>query len=976
MSRRMAPGSRQAPPPVAEPRHCDEDTLRALARGTLAPSEAAPVRRHLQDCRECSRRLEEVDPLAGETLAPGPRGAAPEEALQRASPHALEPGGRVDRYLIVERLSSGAVGEIYAAYDPQLDRKIALKLMRADVLSAMGTRSGRASLLAEAKALARLNHPNVVAVYGVGEVGEEIFIAMELVEGESLLAWLRDRRRSPAEILPVFKMAGLGLAAAHAVGLVHRDFKPLNVLVGRDGRVRVVDFGLARAASAPEEPVPPAPGEPAASGHADRTELPLSGTPAYMAPEQLRREPADARTDQFSFAVTLFEALHGSRPFLAETPAGLLQAMERGPGPLPAKSPVPGWLHDLLVRALSFDREDRFPSMDALLEALERDPTVRRRQRWRAAGVALAAAAVVAGAVVARSSAQRECAPPGSRWAGVWDGTRRTAVREALDRTGKPFARAAADAVERAMDRYRAEWLSMHQASCLAGLDGALPGDVMALRAECLDRRLAYARALVDQLAVADGTAAQNAARAVAELQPLSDCADEQALRAGATWPLDASRRGEVEAVRAEVERASALYAVGSMTAALEVARGAAARAEVTGYLPLVADVHLLLAHLHGRLHHYEEAVAADHRAAAAAQETGQMDLVVQAWTDLVLQLSLQGEDASVWSAYAEAGLQRLSGDTRKHKVRLRREQAAMAINARQYQQGLALAREALAIAEQLPGQSPELDRALAAVATSAWYLGDLDTAVAVYERGMELVLRTEGASHPRYANYATNLAGALLERGDWEGALRHVAEAESTVRKGLSAGSSWLITLLQYRAMALAHLEVERGAAPSAESLVRSELRVLEQAGRRDEPMTISLMGTLAEVLRVHGRCGEAVPILQRVRDSFARDTAGAETEWELAELRNRLGACLLATGQPARALPELRQSVQWFEKNGTRNFLRGEGQYLLAQAQWQTGDRDGARANAAAARALLATVGSRGQKLLPEVDRWIASR
>jgi len=950
--------------------HCDDDTLRALAHGALDSERAAPARQHVQGCETCARRLAELDPLAGETLAPGARTPTNGEVVLRSPSRALEQGSRVARYILLERLGAGGMGEIYAAYDPELDRRIALKLMRADVLSAMGTHSGRASLLAEAKALARLNHPNVVAVHDVGEVGEEIFIAMELVEGEVLSDWLAERRRSPAEILQVFKMAGRGLAAAHAVGLVHRDFKPLNVIVGRDGRARVVDFGLARAVAAAS----PAP----AAEPGDQAEHAVSGTPAYMAPEQLRRAQTDARTDQFSFAVSLYEALHGAKPFAAadSTPASLLQAIERGPAPPPAKSAVPGWIQALLARALSSEREARFPSMEVLLEALEQDPLARRRQRWRVAGVALAAAAIVAGAVGARSSAQQRCAPPASRWSGIWDDTRRSAVRQAMDRTGKPFAGAASGAVERALDRYRADWLSMNQASCLATLDGAQPRDVLDLRAECLERRLTYARALVDQLALADATTVQNAARAVEDLQPLSDCADEQALRAGAAWPLDPSRRREVDAARAEVDRASALFAVGSMTAATEIGTAAAAHADATGYKPLIAEAQLLITQLHARRFDFVQGVAAAHRAAAAAQETGQLELLAHAWTEIIFQSESRGVDATVWVPYVEAVLRRLSGDTRKDRCRLWRAQAVIAINARQYQRALGLAQQALTIAEQLPGRNQEVDKALGSVAIAAWYLGDLDTAVAAHLKGAEMALQVDGADHPRRGAHLLGLAGTLLERGDWEETLRRLAEAESIFKKGYGADSPWLATVTQDRAEAMAHLEVERGVSLGAEAMARSQLQAVEQQSGGDIAQTGSVMATLASILRLHGKCREALPMFQRALDGLGPQATTDDDRWEVEEIRERLGACLLSTGQPARALPQLRQSVKWFEDGGTRNFLRGEGQFLLAQAQWQTGARDDARASAAAARDLLASVGPRGRKLLPEVEAWISSR
>ncbi|HVE86767.1 MAG TPA: tetratricopeptide repeat protein, partial [Myxococcales bacterium] len=645
--------------------------------------------------------------------------------------------------------------------------------------------------------------------------------------------------------------------------------------------------------------------------------------------------------------------------------------------PPPAKSAAPAWIHALLVRALSFDREARFPGMGALLEALERDPTVRRRQRWRAAGVTLAAAAVVAGAVAARSTAQRRCAPPESRWAGVWDDARRAGVRQAFARTGKPFARAASDTVDRALDRYRADWLSMLQASCLATLDGAQPRDVLDLRTDCLDRRLAGARALVERLAAADGTVVQNAVSAVGDLQPVSECADEQALRAGAAWPLDPARRGEVEAVRAQVESARALNAVGSMAAALEVARGAAARAEATGYKPLIADAELLLSLVHFRLYDTQSAIAASHRAAAAAQETGQMDLVIQAWIHLTHWTATEGGDGSPWSAYTEALLHRRSGDTRVLWASLRRSQAVVALDSRRYPQAMALARESLELSQQALGEDhPQSSQALRTMAAAAWYLGDLEAALAAHRRGAEIERRVEGLDHPRYAEHLADMAGISIEQGDWEGALRLLDQAEPIFKRAFPARHPWRTMMVQYRAMALAHQEVERGAPLGAEAMAREELKALEQSAGRDDEWAVSLSAVLGNVLRIHGRCAEAVPIFQRVRDTLAPHAVTAEQQWDLAEAREELGACLLATGKPDRALPELRQSVKWFEENGSRNFLRGEGLYLLAQAQWQTGARDGARASAAAARELLAAVSPRGRKLAAEVDRWIAAR
>ncbi|HEY0097284.1 MAG TPA: serine/threonine-protein kinase, partial [Archangium sp.] len=253
----------------------------------------------------------------GDAQAQQPRTQAPEApALGRGTP--------LDRYVVLDPLGEGGMGMVYAAYDSVLDRKVALKLLPpgdADAGPEATSGSGRARLLREAQAMARLSHPNVVAVYDVHQHEAQVFMAMELVDGQTLLQWEREQPRGWRELLTAFLAAGRGLAAAHAAGLVHRDFKPTNVLVGKDGRVRVTDFGLARPHNAPAElgADTPAPDTGPVKGHS-LLELNLTqrgavrGTPAYMAPEQFRGATADVRSDQFSFAVSLWEALHGERP--------------------------------------------------------------------------------------------------------------------------------------------------------------------------------------------------------------------------------------------------------------------------------------------------------------------------------------------------------------------------------------------------------------------------------------------------------------------------------------------------------------------------------------------------------------------------------------------------------------------------------------------------------------------------------------
>jgi eukaryotic-like serine/threonine-protein kinase len=276
----------------------------------------------------------------------------------------IAPGALYGRYMILERVGAGGMGVVYKAFDPHLDRKVALKLVRVGKAGSDAS-EGRERLLREAQAIAKLSHPNVVAVFDVGSLAGEVYVAMEYVDGESLAAWLRAGPRDEDEVLDVYLQAGRGLAAAHRAGVVHRDFKPENVLVGHDGRVRVVDFGLAQA----PERLPVGDEE----STAVRAELhddgePLTetgavlGTPAFMSPEQHLGRATDPATDQFSFCVALFEALYGEHPFSAGGVKELAQAVVAGVVREPPRAArVPRAIRKALVRGMSASPSARWP---------------------------------------------------------------------------------------------------------------------------------------------------------------------------------------------------------------------------------------------------------------------------------------------------------------------------------------------------------------------------------------------------------------------------------------------------------------------------------------------------------------------------------------------------------------------------------------------------------------------------------------
>jgi TolB-like protein/Tfp pilus assembly protein PilF len=334
------------------------------------------------------------------------------------------------RYALLELVAGGGMGVVYLARDPELNRKVAVKLLRPSAWARLSRSEARSRLLREAQAMAQLSHPNVIAVYDVGTFEDQVFIAMEYISGHTLSQWLEQEHRSTREILDVFVPAGRGLAAAHAAGVVHRDFKPDNVLISETGQVKVLDFGLARAIETAQEEHRLRPSHtPGAGGVEVSTPGVLAepltrtgtflGTPNYMAPEQLMCQSTAAGSDQFSYCVALYEALYGERPFHGNTVETLLADVVAGKVKEPPNSHgVPGWVRRILLRGLSPDPDDRYPSVDALLQALvegqKRHVGRGAWLRWMSgvAGAVLVAALVGSGVGGWRERLMQRLGPP------------------------------------------------------------------------------------------------------------------------------------------------------------------------------------------------------------------------------------------------------------------------------------------------------------------------------------------------------------------------------------------------------------------------------------------------------------------------------------------------------------------------------------------------------------------------------------
>jgi ABC-type branched-subunit amino acid transport system substrate-binding protein len=381
-----------------------EQRIAAFVEGRLAGEALATAEEHISSCPDCRALITSM----ANAIATSP---TKESARGGDETPILERNDRVGRYVIQSLLGEGGMGRVYAAHDPALERSVALKLLRPDV--AVPDLESR--LLREAKAMARITHPHVIAVYDAGRHGDQVYIAMELVSGGTLRAWQTKEPRGWRAIVDVYLRAGEGLAEAHAAGIVHRDFKPDNVLVGDDAKtVRVTDFGLARSAHASarlpigEASTLPA-SDPASLDSALTRAGVLVGTPVYMAPEQHAAEGADARSDLYAFCVALYEALYGERPFAATTLARLhAEKIANHVLPAPSKSDVPRRVRRAILAGLRADPAERPESMHALLASL------RRASRRSRAPFVVAAAVVVGATAIALGVRARAPATSGA----------------------------------------------------------------------------------------------------------------------------------------------------------------------------------------------------------------------------------------------------------------------------------------------------------------------------------------------------------------------------------------------------------------------------------------------------------------------------------------------------------------------------------------------------------------------------------
>ena len=840
----------------------DASQLELLLQGALPEPEASQARAHLATCATCAAAGEAAARMTGSSTGTLEVPSRVSPGSKRFAQPPLPRGTQVGRYLLLDRVGVGGMGQVYAAVDPELGRKVAIKLMSAESDGAESASGGQGRLLREAQAMARLTHPAVVQVYDVGTHGGGVFLAMQLVEGTTLIGWLAAAPRYPRDVLSVFLEAGREVAAAHAAGLIHRDFKPDNVLVGADGQVRVTDFGIARVARESAEPIAAA-ARPAVAEDGLTHEGATVGTLGFMSPEQMEGKSVDPRTDQFAFCVSLYRALYRQPPFKG-TGVELLKAVLSGAVQPPPDGRVSPWVRSIILRGLSVDPSRRFPDMNALLEALRRDPAAERRQLLlRAAG--LAALGLGAAYLGYLDGGRQVCGSARPRLQEVWSEPVSAGLARTFEATGKPYAKDVARTVQRELDRYGEAWVSGHAEACEATrVRGVQSDEVLALRTACLDDRLRELRALVELLSTADGELVRKAVQAVSALDDPEGCADVAALSSPTRLPADPAKAAQVQALKGRLAGPRALLLAGRFKEGAAQLRALEAEAVGLSHLPLLAEVRLLWGELLRDAGQLEEAEQRLLDAYADAEQSRHDEVRARAATALTSVVGLKlgrPADGARWGRLAQAVVARIgepddvAGALWSTLGNLEDQQGHYAEAVQAYERSLQARKRAFGPSGYQVGFT------LNNLGLTLLNLGALGRARQALEQALDVETQALGRKHPLIASPLMNLASVEVKEGRSERAVSLNREAYEVALSSL--GPEHPTTGLALGNLAEAYLPMKRYA--DALGAARAALDIYDARFAQGHPTTVYLLASMGEALLGLDRPAEARPVLER---------------------------------------------------------------------------------------------------------------
>jgi tetratricopeptide (TPR) repeat protein len=964
-------------------------------------------------------QLRPVDTKLPETVtatgSPTRPAGASDDALRRTDP--VDGGdvlrsGRCGRYEVLGMVGSGGMGVVFEARDPVLDRKVALKLLRPRRHLSAADNAER--LAVEARAMARLAHPNVVTVFEIDWVDAHVYVAMELVAGTTLRGWLHDRPRRWREIVEMFVAAGRGLAAAHAAGLVHRDFKPDNVLIGADGRPRVTDFGLVVGAGDDD-------GEDLIAAAAQDGDATLrggtAGTPAYMSAEQWTGKPIDARSDQFAFCVALWEALYRRRPFAGARAREIRDAVCAGTIAEPSKRDVPRWLLAMLRRGLAHDPEARWPDMTALLDALVR--RIRAQGRWAAAaitaGIAIASAAVAA-TVVASREAPDPCAPPTDRLARMWGPVRGQTVRTHLAAIDPAHGLIRFSKIASVFDAAADSWSAMHVAACRATrVEGRQSDTLLDRRMECLDRwlgELGDTVRIVEQ--AASPAAVDQSIHAATALSPLDVCANTRAL-AEVLPPASAADRLMASALVDRTRELDVAQRASRLDGLAAKAADLVAAARALGHAPTLAGALAMQVRLRNAL---------GERAATEPLLRELVDVAARvhddrdeafAWMQLLALLTYsrgKPDDALVLVPVARAAVLR-AGEPIDLRADLLYHQAIVFDYGSRPAEGVVLLEEERRLLEQAGATSPgsplasRLGDVLYETGESYLRADNLERAITAAHESIARWRAVSGVDSADEAFSWLNLSVALQRAGRLDEALDAATQAVRLREARLGDSVSLALTLVVQagvldehgrfaeslpiydRALRMSRATMAPGDLGLGDPLIDRGV-ALVHLGRFDEAVrdydeaialfervggkTINLplaVYNRADVALRRGRCEDAIRDDLRAIQLF--EAVVPPTAYQLLYPLSGEGACLVRLGRPAEAIAVLERALRC-KASGADAFEVARAKAYLGRARVETGrDVAGGLAMARAARPGIAASAD-GAEELRMLDRWLA--
>lgn len=861
--------------------------LQAFAEGDLGDDERAGVCDHLDGCDECRLLLGAVVPAVSEAaLLCGQQGGA--------DPYEAGAPSQIGRYLVRKPIGQGGMGTVYEAYDPALERIVAVKVLRKE----LGSAAYQERLRTEALAMAKLSHAHVVPVHDVGEMpplpGERhgrIFVVMALVRGASLRRWLLAEPRSLPEVCAVFTQAARGLAAAHEVSLCHRDFKPDNVLVETDGRALVGDFGLAL------------------SGEADAT-LADEGTRAYMAPEQASGERADARSDQYAFGVSLREALETSRAMRNRRDA--------------SGGVLPRWLEQIVSRATAHDPAARYPTMRALANALELGP-LRAAKRRLAIGVSLIMAIFLTlGAVGWRSSSVAVCRDV-EEVNTLWNRDTKARVESAFNATKSPLAAPAFELASVRLDAYASLLRAAEEQACAARAKQS-EAATQEKRRLCLAEGHNRLRSVVGLFQTADAKSIEQTAATLAVLPPVDRCSDALFVtQEGA--PPPATEAAAVAAVRRALSDAEATLSAGRYDEGVKLAERAKGDAARTRFAPLMAQADYWFGMAHCRLGHTDACEQTLSSVAATASASDMKVLAARAWVSLAHFVGVEAKryaDGHRFLDYARMALEHLPGEVELEAERRTWLRALLLTEGRTPDALVASEDELRGMQATLGEHHKQYASALDGRASILHVQCKYADAVVPQEQACAILAKELGNAHPQFALCLGNLASLHAGRGDHVTAL-----------------------VLKERALALFHALPghPNHIAMARRNKVRSllELDRLDEAEReleaaRGESSELSLELLRADLAFRRGDHDAALRLAESARSS----TDDAES----AAAYLMMARAFLAKGETAGAARTARLALHLVKRRyGEASCKTGEALALIAEARCASRDLEEGR-------------------------------